>query len=369
LTKLDIFASRKKNNSLKSLRNWDNKSGMKFSHLRYTIVLCFLFTAAANAQQYPIYSQYAFNAFLLNPAVAGHEGYTALNLTVREQWVGLKDAPSTYAITGQTRLLKNSFISRSKSVRHRKRVMSRSGRVGFGGYIFNDVNGAFSRLGFQGTYAYHLTLRRSQLSLGVSLSTFRYKVDRDKIRLEDMTDETYQSILVDDKRYITDGNAGIYYSNRYIFAGASVQNLFESFFKFNNREGAGFKLERQYLMMAGYRFDLIDFLFIEPSFLLKVSELSIVQTDINVKCYYKEDYWGGISYRTGSGSRVSQETIAGKGSSLIFMGGARVDKFYFGYSFDYTFSSISKRTYGSHELMIAVKFGDSARRYRWLNRY
>ncbi|MCG8699721.1 MAG: type IX secretion system membrane protein PorP/SprF, partial [Bacteroidales bacterium] len=42
-----------------------------------------------SAQQLPIYSQYWMNKFLLNPAVAGHEGYTSVNLTVREQWVGL----------------------------------------------------------------------------------------------------------------------------------------------------------------------------------------------------------------------------------------------------------------------------------------
>jgi len=26
-------------------------------------------------------------------------------------------------------------------------------------------------------------------------------------------------------------------------------------------------------------------------------------------------------------------------------------------------------TYGTHELTVALKFGDSARRYRWLDRY
>ena len=49
------------------------------------------------------------NSYLLNPAVAGHEGYTSLNLTVREQWIGLKDAPSTYAFSAQTRLLTEQF--------------------------------------------------------------------------------------------------------------------------------------------------------------------------------------------------------------------------------------------------------------------
>ncbi|MBN1599307.1 MAG: type IX secretion system membrane protein PorP/SprF [Bacteroidales bacterium] len=341
---------------------------MKISHIKKTlIVTVVLISVNAKAQQFPIYSQYMMNGFLLNPAVAGHEGYTSVNLTVREQWLGLKDAPSTYALSGQTRLLKNSYISRSRSVKKRDRAMSRSGRVGFGGYIFKDSNGALSRTGISGAYGYHLTLRRSQLSLGASLSTFQYKIDKAELNVEDENDRLL--LETDSKAFITDANFGAYYSDRNIYAGFSIQNIFESLLKLNNREGAGFKLERHYLLMAGYRYDLIDFLFIEPSFLLKISEKSFTQLDTNIKFYFKEDYWGGISYRTGSGSRVAQESISGRGSSLIIMAGARVDKYYFGYAFDYTFSSISSKTIGSHELMLAVKFGDSARRYRWLNRY
>jgi type IX secretion system PorP/SprF family membrane protein len=307
------------------------------------------------------------NGFLLNPAVAGHEGYTAVNMTIREQWLGLKDAPSTYALTGQTRLLKNSFISRGKSVRKRRRAMSRSGRVGMGAYIFYDQNGALSKTGFSGTYAYHLTLRRSQLSFGLSLNTFQYKIDKTKIRLENPDDMLLASAKP--QAFITDANFGTYYSNRYIYAGFSIQNLFESFLTLYSNENSEFRLERQYLTMAGYRYDLIDFLFVEPSFLMKISENGVSQLDANLKFYYREDYWAGLSFRTGSGNRVSSESLGGKGSSLIFMLGARVDKYYAGYAFDYTFSSIGARTFGSHEIMLAIRFGDSARRYRWLNRY
>jgi len=308
------------------------------------------------------------NAFLLNPANAGHEGYTSINLTVREQWVGLKDAPSTVALSAQTRMLKNSFIARSKSIRKRRKAMSRSGKVGYGIYIFNDQNGAFRRTGLQLAYSYHIALRRSQLSFGLSLNTFQYAIDPDKVRLEYLTSDE-QKLITNDSKYITDGNFGAYYSDKNIYAGFSVLNLFESNFKFGNREGADFRMERNYLLMAGYRFDLVDYVFIEPSFLFKFSENVVIQNDLACRLFYKDEYWGGIAYRTGSGSRVSSESVSGRGSSLIFMLGAKVQKFNIGYSFDYTFSSISKNTYGSHEIILAVKFGDNARRYRWLNRY
>lgn len=308
------------------------------------------------------------NAFLINPAIAGHEGYTSVNLTVREQWVGLENAPSTMAISAQTRILKSSFISRSKSIRKRKRNMSRSGKVGYGGYIFNDQNGAFRRTGMQVAYGYHIGLHRSQLSFGLSLNSFQYTIDRDKIRLETITSEE-EELINSNTRYITDANFGAYYSDRQMFAGFSVMNLFESNIRLNREEGASFTMERNYLAMGGYRLNVVDFYFVEPSFMFKFSENVVVQNDLTLKLFYKDEYWGGISYRTGSGSRVSAESVNGRGSSVIFMVGAKIDKFTFGYSFDHTFSAISGNTYGSHEIILAAKFGDNARRYRWLNRY
>jgi type IX secretion system PorP/SprF family membrane protein len=91
-----------------------------------------------SAQQLPQYSQYMMNKFLINPAVAGSEGYTAFNLTAREQWIGFEDSPRTYALSAQTRVLKNSFISKGASVRKKRTGASRGGKVGLGGYIFTD---------------------------------------------------------------------------------------------------------------------------------------------------------------------------------------------------------------------------------------
>jgi hypothetical protein len=42
---------------------------------------------------------------------------------------------------------------------------------------------------------------------------------------------------------------------------------------------------------------------------------------------------------------------------------------YIGYAFDFTLQEIQRVTYGTHELTFAIKFGDSARKYRWLDRY
>lgn len=320
------------------------------------------------SQQLPIYSQYMMNTYLLNPAVAGHEGYTSLNLTVREQWIGLKDAPSTYAFSAQTRLLRNSFISRSSSIRRRRKVASRSGRVGLAGYVFTDFNGAFNRTGLQGTYAYHVPFDRSQLSFGLSVTAFQFRMNEDKMIYHDEGD---QLILESQKSVIIpDANVGVYFTNPNLYAGISAMQLFESLLKLSERGvGPGFKMVRHYFLLGGYRYEVNRNLILEPSILLKMTEKFISQLDVNARVLVNKKYWVGLAYRTGGSYSLSEESIDGVGSSIIIMGGLKVDKYYFGYAFDYTLSAIGKRTWGSHEFLVAAKFGDTARRYRWLNRY
>ncbi len=304
------------------------------------------------AQQVPLYSQYTMNGFLLNPAVAGSEGYTAINLTAREQWLGLKDAPKTHAISGQTRLLKNSYISKKSSIRKRPPMGSRSGKVGLGAYVFNDKNGPIDRTGIQLSYAYHIRMKRSQLSFGLSAIGYQFSVNESKIRFQ-YEDEFWQNAKK--SIFIPDANIGVYYSDPNMFAGLSMSQLFQSALKLGEKGYAEYKMKRYYHLIGGYDFVVNDYFSIEPSILVKTTGSFVWQADFNTKFIFNEEYWGGLSYRTGG--------------ALIFMGGVKVDKFVFGYAFDYTLSSIMKHSYGSHEFMVAVKFGDTARRYRWLNRY
>jgi exodeoxyribonuclease-3 len=139
----------------------------------------FLASQAGLGQQLPVYSQYMMNKFLINPAVAGSEGYTAFNITSRKQWLGIKDAPLTFAASGQTRLNRNSSGSRAT----RGSSGSMAGRVGLGGYIFNDRHGLVSRSGLQLTYAYHIPFESSQLSFGLSGTFWQFRLDRASARL------------------------------------------------------------------------------------------------------------------------------------------------------------------------------------------
>ncbi len=322
--------------------------------LAYILLLLGGFFLEAYSQQTPLYSQYLLNGFLVNPAVAGSEGYSAANLTVREQWVGFQDGPSTYALSFQTRLMRESHISRGKSVRKRKKSPFRGGNVGLGAYVFNHSNGAVDRTGLRLTYAYHIVLDEAQLSFGLSMVGYQYRVDKDKVQLEfPENDELWLNLQ--QSVFIPDADAGVYYTSKIIWAGFSVDQLFESGLKFGDKGYDQLTMERNYHLMGGYDFIVNKEFTISPSAHLKIAENGKAQADISGKLFFKQSYWGGITYRTGH--------------SLIIGGGVSADRFVFGYAYDIGLNSIMKHSYGSHEFTFIAKLGDLSRRHRWLTRY
>ncbi len=321
-----------------------------------TIILLLLFIPQLHlqSQQLPVYSQYLFNKFLLNPAVAGSDGYTSVSVVAREQWVGFKGTPKTHAIVVDSRLLRNSYIDREISVRRKERLSSRSGRVGWAAHLFNDHSEVLNRVGVEGTYAYHLDIKNAQLSFGLSGVFYQFKLNKDKIIL---SDEEYDPLLDEGKGtlYIPDANFGVYYTSSTIHGGVSIMQLFQSVVQFGDKNDSEYRFKRTYNLMAGYLYNLNENFTIEPSFLLKIPTSSKAQLDLNARLFYKETYWGGLSYRTGN-------------AFIIYLG-ARFDRYFVGYAFDYNFNSLMHYTYGTHEFMAAVKFGENARRYKWLNTY
>ncbi len=310
---------------------------------------------ASSAQQLPLYSQYLFNMYLINPAVAGSDGYTSFNMTAREQWLGYSGAPRTYSFSYQTRLLKRSFIVKGSNVRKKVLKPSRDGKVGLGGYVFSDRNGLIHRTGMQATYSYHTWLYGgTQLSFGLSGTAFHFRIDEQNIRLEDPDDPILHSNLRQGV-FIPDANFGVYILNYRYNVGFSVEQLFQSYVKLGNPGYKNLLLMRHYYLFGSYTHPLSTESEIHPNFMFRMSEQLKPQVDIGAKYTFKEDFWVGLSYRTGN--------------IIITSLGARFDNFYFGYAFDYSFSEIQNYTYGSHEIMLAMKFGSSARRYRWLDRY
>ena len=322
------------------------------------IALSFML-GSAGAQQVPMYSQYIMNGFLINPSFAGRDGYTTVNLTVREQWVGLAGAPSTYAASFQTRLLKNSYISKSTAVRKKLVKPTKGSKVGLGGYVFNDNNGIMRRTGFQAAYAYHIGMGQTggypnNLSFGLALNAYQFSIKTDGL----VFDPDDPLLLTYDRSvFIPDFNFGASFTTYKYYVGFAMTNLLRGSLIF-----ADTSLIRQnelghFFLTGGIKIPLTADWKLEPSAFIKSSDMLFksIQADVTARMYYKEDYWAGLSYRTED--------------ALILLMGFKYDRFYFAYAFDFTLTDIRRQSYGSHEITLAVKFGESARRYRWINAF
>ncbi|MCX6327330.1 MAG: type IX secretion system membrane protein PorP/SprF [Bacteroidia bacterium] len=322
------------------------------------VVLSFIFGTAL-AQQVPMYSQYIMNGFLINPSFAGRDGYTTVNLTVREQWVGMAGAPGTYAASLQTRILKNSYISKSTSVRKKLIKPTKGGKVGLGGYVFNDNNGIMRRTGIQAAYAYHISMGQTggypnNLSFGLALTAYQFAINTTGL-IFDPDDDLLNSY--DRSIFIPDFNFGASFTTSKYYVGFSMTNLLRGSLLFADTSSTNRTELGNYFLTGGMKFPFTQDWVLEPSVFIKSSDMIFksLQVDLTTRVYYKVDYWAGLSWRTGD--------------AIILMMGLKYDRFYFAYAVDFTLTDIRKQSFGSHELTLAVKFGESARRYRWINAY
>lgn len=312
------------------------------------------------SQQLPRFSQYFANEFIVNPSVAGYDGRTIYNLAARKQWLGFADyTPSSYLLSAQGRILKRNYVLKSGPGGGRFRK-SNKGRVGLGGIVYHDLNGAIERTGGQFSYAYHIFIRNSQLSFGLTGNVFQYRINRERAELKNPDSDPLNG-LIGKTTIIPDAGIGVNYMAQKYHIGLAVAQVFQSKLKIGNysdfKASDEVKLVRHYYLMGDYRIGgrynrNWEFL---PSGMFLFTETFKMQTEVSLRAFYKNQYWFGLSGRTPG--------------DIVVMAGLRYGHYYFGYSYDYGFTGISRYTAGSHEICLTAKFGDTARRYRWLDRY
>jgi type IX secretion system PorP/SprF family membrane protein len=321
---------------------------------KYLVILLMICCATAKGQQSQPYTQYLFDRFLLNPAACGSDGFSSVGLVIKDQWTGFSAAPANQILTGQARLPREGLFGTRK---RRKAGLMSPENVGVGIALFNDVRGPIRTTGAQLTYAYHLEDKFGQLSFGLSVNMFQLYLDRNKIVTED------EDIFLNSSKlssFVPDAIFGIHYTTRNYYAGFSVSNVFQSFLMLGGRNSSTYRIERQYNLLGGYVFALNEEWSLVPMAQFKFNDRITMQLDINAVLYYYDQFWCGFSYRTGGGG------VPG-GVSAMF--GARYKQYYFGYAFDYSLSSIRKYSYGSHELMANITFGQNERFFRYNRRY
>ena len=176
--------------------------------MKKTLILfgiCLLFASNNNAQQTALNSQYLYNDFAINPAVAGSKNYSPLSLSVRRQWLGIDEAPVTQ------NLMLHGFLSQ---------------HTGGGFHLYNDASGPSKRTGLSTSFAYHVkTGKLSKLSFGLSGSVTQFSIDRDKLITQVPGDIAVMNSV---SHVIADANFGILWKGDRHFIGVSGFNLLEN---------------------------------------------------------------------------------------------------------------------------------------------
>ncbi|MBT3209679.1 MAG: type IX secretion system membrane protein PorP/SprF [Bacteroidetes bacterium] len=333
---------------------------MKKAILIFIILTGFIYT---EAQQLPLYSQYLTNNFLINPAVAGSHNVTSVKLTVRNQWTGFNNPPKTQVLSSHTRIERAGFYNKRGLINAktefdkkgniiRTQRMGSSGRIGVGGYVFNDKVGPISKTGINFAYSYHIPfsithhskrfLSPPQISIGVATSLFQFAIDERDLVLFESNDPIIS--YGKETAFVPDLNVGIFiYAPKY-FLGVSSLHILESKIKFH--ENSKNNMIRHFFANAGFAF-VVEEILIEPSVLIKATEITPIQFDFNTKLQIRNISFA-ISYRTNK--------------SMIFIFDILYGWYYFGYSYDYSTNNILNYAGGSHEIVVGINLPKTRRK-------
>jgi type IX secretion system PorP/SprF family membrane protein len=294
---------------------------------RVTAVILFAIitvSTTVKGQQLPHYTQYMFNDFVINPAVAGVYDYYQIRTNHRFQWVGLVDPPMTNSI---------AFYGP-----HAKLDM------GYGGYIYNDVTGPTSRTGVTGSYAYNISISGDiRLSMGISASIMQFRVDGTQLDPKDVSDVSILEAV--STSYLPDAGIGAYLYGESFYVGLSAAQLLNNSLKiFDNKNGLN-RLKTHINLTGAYRFQLDTDWVLEPSVMIKGTAPKELNVDVTAKTEWKKTVWVALSYR-------HKESVG------VLLGYSFDEMLFFGYAYDIGISSLRKYNTGTHEIMIGYRFKD-----------
>lgn len=281
----------------------------------------------ASAQQLPQYTQYFFNDFVMNPAIAGRANYWEAKSNNRYQWMGITDAPRTYILS-----LQGPF---------------RNLKMGLGGTVFTDIVGPTRRTGFNMAYAYHMKLNSEyKLSMGLNAGILQFAVDGSKIYPHDVGDPilspNYQSALAPDL------GAGLYFYSDKLYVSLGFPQLYTANLKFFTYQATkNSTLAIHFYGLAGYKWNINEDFTLEPAVMVKMVDpvqYNIpVKADLGLKFSYQNKIWIGANYRT-------------KDAITAMIGYMYNNWLMLGYSYDYTTTNLQKYNTGTHEVMLGLRF-------------
>lgn len=301
--------------------------------LRHILILAVLVLAAIpamRAQSDAQMSQYYETPSYYNSAALGSSDLLKIRGGMRMQWVGIHGAPRTFLATAEMPV----------------RLMGK--RLGVGLVANQEGIGLYDNFSLAIQGAYQQRLFGGRLSIGVGLGFIDQAFKGSDVFLPD-DDDYHQgsddAIPTNDIRGTAfDVSAGLFYTHRLFWVGASVNHLNSPTVTLNSESGQGgsehnyeFKVGRAAYFMAGSNIALKNTLLeVIPSMMVK-TDFRFTTAELTARVRYNKFLSAGLGYRW-------------KDAVTLILG-AELKGFFIGYAYDYPTSAIIKGSGGSHELM------------------
>lgn len=280
-----------------------------------------LLAEAVSAQQLARRTQYLFNPYMLNPAVAGTTPYSPITAAYRNQWSGFDGAPSTFMLSGHTRIPNVN--------------------LGLGAIAFHDnTGGAIARTGAEITTAYSVDLNnRDAVSFGLSGVFSQFRFDGRDLVVRDLDDPALVNGL--ETAFNFDVTFGMMvYGDNYFF-GFSVPQLIQTNLGVEGVMEDMNQNVRHFNFMGSYLYAFNKDWAYQPTALLRFTEASPVQFDILNKFVYRDFIWAGLTYR--------------HLDAVAFAFGVEYLDFAFAYSYDITTTGARALSPHTHEVTLSYR--------------
>ena len=299
------------------------------------------------------FSQFYSAPLYLNPAYTGASLQNRVILNTRNQWPHVTGGMITSAASF------DGYLPNSNS--------------GIGVSIFNDYisSNGLRNTGLVANYAYHLPLSKTQrLSLGASAAVYQRSVDFFKFTFEDQLLTDGQVTPSAENRNAANGSivypdfsVGTAYYTKQWYIGLAAAHLNRP--SQNNLKGLSNseRLPIRYTFNTGYKVrisakkrnitDKVNETYLIPNALFKVQR-DFHQMNLGISLQHNY-FLAGIYHRS---HPLSSEGNAGVYSqdALIFMVGAVIQDFTFGYSYDNHFNQMAGISNGSHEISLILNW-------------
>jgi len=283
------------------------------------LAMMILLVTGLQAQQMPMYNQYIFNAYTINPAEAGTRTYGTASFLHRWQWLGVPGAPSTSAFGVETHLGKAWGI----------------------GVNFTDDKLAVNRVQtINLTTGYHLKVTdKLSLATGMCLVGVNFRNDLDQLQdMYDPDDPDLQAV----NSFSPNVGVGILAYTQKFFFGFSVPRMVEY-----RAGGSQNSIEqvRHMFAYAGRSFNITEKIQFRPSVLLKAVSGVPAQFDFNTVLSFYRMFDIGVNYRSGD--------------SAGFLAGMTInERVTVNYVYELPLNLFAKSTIQTHEFGVRYRFGN-----------